>query len=370
VKYDYIIVGSGLFGCTFANLAIKNNQKCLIIEKRNHPFGNCYTHHLHSIEIHQYGPHIFHTNNENIWNYVNEFDTFNTFTYKPKVIYQKEIFSFPINLMTFYQLWGIRTPTEAMAKIEQVKMDIKNPQNLEEYALSTIGRELYDIFIYGYTKKQWNIEPKQLPAFIFKRLPIRFTFDENYFLDKYQGIPENGYSYMMQNMIENTKIILDTNYFDNKDYWNSLAKKVIYTGPIDEYFDYCYGSLEYRSLKFEHEILEQQDYQGNAVMNYTDISVEQTRIIEHKHFAPLSLLKNNKTIITKEYPCSFQDNNIPYYPINNSLNNNTYNQYKKLALKQNKTIFGGRLAEYRYYNMDQIIASSISKFMKTNNLVY
>jgi UDP-galactopyranose mutase len=366
VKYDYLIVGSGLFGCTFANLAINNNQKCLIIDKRNHSFGNCYTNNLYNIQVHQYGPHIFHTNNENIWNYVNKFDTFNAFIYKPKVVYKDKIFSFPINLMTFYQLWDIHTPIEAISKIEQVKMDIKNPQNLEDYALSTIGRELYDIFIYGYTKKQWNIEPKELPAFILKRLPIRFTFDENYFLDKYQGIPENGYSYMMKNMIRDTEIILDTNYFDDREYWNSLAKKVVYTGPIDEYFDYCYDPLEYRSLRFEHQVIPQEDYQGNSVMNYTDIGVEYTRIIEHKHFTPL--IKTNQTIITKEYPCNFK-NNTPYYPINNSLNNNRYHQYKKLALTQNKTIFGGRLAEYRYYNMDQIIASSFNKFYKLNGLV-
>lgn len=361
--YDYLIVGSGLFGCTFANLAIRNNKKCLILEKRNHPFGNCYTEKLDGIDIHKYGPHIFHTNNDEIWDYVNQFAKFNNFVNRPKVKYLNSLFSFPINLMTLYQLWGVLSPSEAINKLNTVKIPIDNPSNLEEWILSQVGEEIYEIFIKGYTTKQWNTEPKNLPSFIIKRLPIRLNFDDNYFFDKYQGIPTNGYSDMMQNMVENTEIILGTNYLDNKEKWNKIAKMVIYTGPIDEYFDNCLGVLDYRSLRFEHIKLDIEDFQGNAIINYTEESVPYTRIIEHKHF---NWIQSQKTVITKEYPQNWLVGGDRYYPINNNINNSLYEQYKNIANKQSNVLFGGRLAEYKYYDMHQIIGSALTKYKKIN----
>jgi UDP-galactopyranose mutase len=361
--YDYLIVGSGLFGCTFVNLALKNKKKCLILEKKNHPFGNCYTESIQSIDIHKYGPHIFHTNNEEIWNYVNQFSKFNNFVNRPKVKFKNLLFSFPINLMTLHQLWGISTPEEAIKKLNDVKIQIDNPANLEEWALSQVGEEIYEIFIKGYTTKQWNTDPKNLPSFIIQRLPIRLTFDDNYFFDKYQGIPINGYSQMMKNMIENTEIILNTNYLDNREKWNKMAKYIIYTGPIDEYFDNSLGVLDYRSLRFEHIHLDKKDFQGNAIINYTEKDVPYTRIIEHKHFTSID---NNQTIITKEYPQDWVVGGDRYYPINNSYNNSLYEKYKLLAKQQNNILFGGRLAEYKYYDMHQIIGSAMVKYKKFN----
>lgn len=366
MKYDFLLVGSGLFSCVFARMALDRGLTCLIIEKKSHPFGNCYTKNDNGIHVHLYGPHVFHTNNLNIWNFVNRFTSFNNYINKPKVRYGENIYSFPINLMTLHQIWGVTTPEEAIARIDKEKYNIQNPQNLEEWALSQIGEELYYKFIYGYTKKQWNTEPRNLPTFIIKRLPIRFCFDENYFFDKYQGIPIGGYTKMMENMIDDTEIVLDTDYFDDVEYWNKLAKHTVYTGPIDRYFNYKYGKLDYRSLKFDHQKLNIKDFQGNAAINYTEYTVPYTRIVEHKHFEPGS--EHDNTIISYEYPANFSETNEPYYPVNNENNNQIYMKYKKLSQATN-IIFGGRLAEYRYYDMHQVIGSSISKFEKIQNYV-
>jgi UDP-galactopyranose mutase len=360
MKYDFLLVGSGLFNCVFAHLAIKNKKKALILEKRDHPFGNCYTYRQNNIDVHTYGPHIFHTNNPNIWNFVNQFATFNNFIYSPKVSYGDRLYSFPINLMTLYQIWGVKTPKEAIDKIEKEKYNIKNPQNLEEWFLSKVGEELYYTFFYGYTKKQWNTEPRNLPCEIGKRLPIRYIFNENYFNDQYQGIPLDGYSLMMQNMIQDTDIILETNFLDKQDYWRKKAKTIIYTGPIDEYYDFHMGYLDYRSLRFEHDYLSQQTYQGTAAINYTDLYHEYTRIIEHKYFVPSR--ESDYTIITKEYPENFNHTNDRFYPINNSQNNKLYNLYRNIDKLNAKLYFCGRLGRYQYYNMDQIVASAIKKF--------
>ena len=363
MQYDYLIVGSGLFGSTFANLANADSKKCLIIEKREHPFGNCYTEKQNEIDVHKYGPHIFHTNSSKIWQYVNKFSKFNNYINSPKVNYGDTLYSFPINLMTLQQLWGVTTPKEASDKLEKEKLNITKPTNLEEWILSQVGEEIYYTFIYGYTKKQWGTEPKNLPTFIIRRLPIRLNFNDNYYFDKYQGIPENGYSNMMSNMIGKTEIVLNTDYFAKRDYWDSLAKKVVYTGAIDDFFNQEYGTLDYRSLKFEHKVLTNTlDYQGNAIINYTDFSIPYTRIIEHKHF---NFGQQKDTIITKEYPQSFNQNTDKYYPINNKINNELYDRYKnKTNNLSSKYLFGGRLAEYKYYDMHQIIGSAMSKYEK------
>lgn len=359
MKYNFLIVGSGLFGCVFANLAKQNNQTSLIIEKRSHPFGNCYTENINNINVHKYGPHIFHTSNESIWAFVNQFAKFNNYINRPKINYNNEIYSFPINLFTLYQLWGVTNPTDAKKKLESVKIQHKNPSNLEEWILSQVGEEIYEKFIYGYTKKQWNTEPKYLPSSIIKRLPIRLNFDDNYFNDTYQGIPIDGYTNMLSNMVDGIEIVLDTDYLQNKTYWDNQAEKIIYTGPIDEFYNYEFGKLDYRSLKFDHEILNISDFQGNAVVNYTSENIPFTRIVEHKHF---DNAKSDVTIVTKEYPNNFDENNDPYYPINNDKNNNIYQKYYKLSKIDNKFIFGGRLAQYQYFDMHQIIGSAMSKY--------
>lgn len=358
-KYNFLIVGSGMFGCVFANLAHRDGYKCLIVEKRSHAFGNCFTESVGGINIHKYGPHIFHTSNDRIWGYVNQFTKFNNFVNRPKVIHNNEIFSFPINLFTLYQLFGVKSPTEAQSYLDSVKLKISNPSNLEEWVLSQVGEKIYYTFIYGYTKKQWNTEPKNLPIDIIKRLPIRLNFDDNYFNDIHQGIPIGGYSAMMSNMIAGIPLILETDYLNNKDYWDSQATTVVYTGPIDKYFDYCHGKLEYRSLRFDIEKHDTESYQGNAVINYTNDNIPFTRIIEHKYF---DMVNSTHSLITKEYPADFSETSEPYYPINTTTNNNLYLKYKELASKQNKTIFGGRLGEYRYMDMHQVIASGIKKY--------
>jgi len=298
-RFDFLIVGCGLYGATFANLAKENGKSCLIIDKRNHIGGNCYTENIGGIDIHKYGPHIFHTNNNEIWSYVNRFTKFNNYINRPKVNHKDRIFSFPINLMTLYQLWGVSNPTDARNKLESVKVKIDNPSNLEEWILSQVGEEIYYTFIYGYTKKQWNTEPKNLPSFIIKRLPIRLSFDDNYFNDKHQGIPENGYTSMISNMINGIELILETDFFHHKDFYESIAHKIVYTGPLDRFYDYQFGKLEYRSLRFEIERKDVPDFQSNAIINYTDIGVEYTKIIEHKHFTNQT---SENTIISKEYP--------------------------------------------------------------------
>jgi UDP-galactopyranose mutase len=356
--YDFLIVGGGLFGSTFAQQAKEKGKKCLIIDSRNHIGGNVYTENKEGINIHAYGAHIFHTNNDEIWNYINKFAIFNHFVNRPKVNYKDKLYSFPINLFTLYQLWGVKTPEEAKLKLESVKIKIQEPKNLEEWILSQVGQELYYTFIYGYTKKQWGKEPKDLPSFIIKRLPIRLNFDDNYFFDKYQGIPIGGYTKIIENMTEGVEVILNENYFDKRDYWNQKAKKIIFTGKIDEFYNYKYGELEYRSLQFKTERYKIKDYQGNAVINYTDQNTPYTRILEHKHF---EFGQQDYTYITKEYPDDWNRNKIPYYPVNNDKNNDLYKKYRQISEKENNILFGGRLAEYKYYDMHQIIGSALQK---------
>lgn len=360
--YDYLIVGAGLFGATFANLAKEAGKKCLIIEKRNHIAGNCYTTQRNGIHIHEYGPHTFHTSNKEIWDYVNKFAEFNTFSNRAKVFSNKKLYSFPINLFTLYQLWGCTTPEQAKQKLESVKIPVKRALNLEEYILSKVGAEIYYKFIYGYTKKQWGNHPKLLPASIVKRLPIRLTFDDNYYYDTYQGIPINGYTSMIENMIGDVPVELNVNYLDDVEDWNSKADKVVYTGALDELFNYEYGSLDYRSLRFEHVELDQEDFQGNAIIHYADENIPYTRIIEHKHFMKTNE-PINKTIITYEYP-QFDDKSVEkYYPVNNTINELRYELYKKVCNQRYPNlILGGRLASYKYMDMHQVIGQAMHKF--------
>lgn len=363
--YDYIIIGSGLFGSTFANLAKNQGKKCLILEKRKHIGGNVYTENKSNINVHTYGPHIFHTSNREIWEYVNKFANFNNFTYRPKVNYKGKIYSFPINLMTLYQMWGCVSPLDAHNKLESVKVKIENPSNLEEWILTQIGEELYNTFIYGYTKKQWATDPKNLPSFIIKRLPIRLDFNDNYFKDSYQGIPIGGYTNLIKNMIENIGVETNVDFLDDISYWQKKCKHIIYTGAIDELFNYNLGELEYRSLTFETTELNVNDSQGNAVINYTDIMTPYTRIIEHKHF---DFTKTDTTIITKEYPQKWNRNLEKYYPINTEKNNKLYNEYKKQADEYYENFtFGGRLASYQYLDMHQVIGQAFKKFNDLNN---
>jgi UDP-galactopyranose mutase len=361
MEIDYLIVGAGLFGSVFAREATNRGFKCLVIDKRDHIAGNCFTEKKDNIDIHKYGPHIFHTNSKEIWDYVNQFTEFNSFINRPKVNYQNKIYSFPINLMTLNQLWGVKTPREALEKLRYVKVDIQNPKNLEEWILSQVGKQIYQTFIYGYTKKQWGMEPKELPSEIIKRLPIRFSFDDNYYFDKYQGIPVNGYTDLVEKMLDGIEVEINVDYFEKRDYFDSIARKVVYTGPIDRFFNYLHGELEYRSISFETEKLDIDDYQGNAVINYTSYDIPFTRIIEHKHFTPNK--KIDCTYITKEFSQKWNKGVDPYYPINNDRNMSIFQKYKKL-IDYRKYIFGGRLAEYRYYDMHQVIGSSLSTFKK------
>jgi len=353
---DFLIVGAGLFGSTFARLAKDRGYKCLIIDKRDHIAGNCYTKEIDDIHVHMYGPHSFHTNNDAIWKFVNQFAEFNSFVTRTKVLHQGDIYSFPINLFTLHQVWGVTTPMQAYEKLREVKIDIPNPENLEEWCLSQIGEELYNIFIYGFTKKQWGKEPRELPSSIIKRLPIRLTHDDNFFNDKYQGIPIGGYTGMFKNMLDDIPVELGVDFFKNRDKWN--AKRIVYTGPIDQFYDYEYGKLDYRSLRHENEVLQRESFQGNAIVNYTDLETEYTRIIEHKFFH--KNIKTNSTIITREYPAEYTKENEPMYPISDSKNTERLSQYQKIS-KNPRYIFGGRLAEYRYYDMHQVIASALHK---------
>jgi len=364
-KYDYLIVGSGLYGAVFAHEATKKGKKCLVIDKRNHLGGNIYCKNIEGINVHQYGPHIFHTNDKGIWNYVNQFVEFNRFTYSPIAIFDKEVFNLPFNMNTFYQLWGVTTPQEAMEVISKQVKDsgIRDPKNLEEQAIFLVGKDIYEKLIKGYTEKQWGKSATELPAFIIKRLPIRFTFDNNYFNDKYQGIPIGGYNKIIEGLLEGIDCEVNVNYFDDRSKWDSIADKVVYTGAIDEFYDYKFGNLEYRSLAFETEILEVENFQGNAGVNYTSKDVPYTRIVEHKHF---ECGTQRKTVITKEFSVNWEPGMEPYYPVNDSINNEKYNKYKNLADSNSKFIFGGRLAEYKYYDMHQIIASALTKIKQIN----
>ena len=359
-KFDYLIVGSGLFGSVFAHEVNKKGKRCLVLDKRNHFGGNVYCESIEGISTHKYGAHIFHTNDKGIWDYVNQFAEFNRYTNSPIAIYKDELYNLPFNMNTFHQLWGVKSPEEAKAKIEeQVKVSgITNPQNLEEQAISIVGIDIYEKLIKGYTEKQWGRKATELPAFIIKRLPVRFTYDNNYFNDKYQGIPIGGYNKIIEGLLDGVEVSLEMDYFDNRSYWNSLAEKIVYTGKIDEYYDNRFGTLEYRSLKFVTKILEKENFQGNAVINYTEREVPYTRIIEHKHF---EFGTQNKTVITYEYPDEWTPGKESYYPVNDKKNNAIYNKYRELAEKDSKVIFGGRLAEYKYYDMHQIIASALIK---------
>lgn len=355
MKYDYIIVGSGLFGSIFARELTDAGFKCLVIEKRNHIGGNCYTEDVEGIHVHRYGPHIFHTSDKNVWDYMNKFCEFNNFVNRPKVSYKDNLYSFPINLFTLYQLYGVKTPSEAKKKLEQSKVNIDNPTNLEEWILSQVGSKIYETFIKGYTKKQWNKNPNELPKSIIQRLPIRTTFDDNYFFDKYQGIPIGGYTKIFEKLLDGIDVLLNTDFFEKKEYYKSLSNKIVYTGPVDRYYDYCYGNLEYRSLEFDTQKLEIEDFQGNAIINYTEEQIPYTRICEHKHFDNPDV---PYTIITKEYP---KNSGEPFYPINNVENNERYTKYRKLMDEEQNVIFGGRLTDYKYYDMHQVVASALKR---------
>lgn len=359
--YDYLIVGSGLYGAVFAYEMTKVGKKCLVLEKRNHIGGNCYTDKKDNINVHRYGAHIFHTNDKDIWSWINQFSEFNNYQHRLKVNYDDNIYSFPINLLTLNQIWGVNSPEEAKQKLLSVVTELNQVNNLEDWVLSQVGLEIYEIFIKGYTKKQWGKDPLKLPSSIIKRIPIRINFNDNYFNDKYQGIPVDGYTKIFEKIFENIEVKTDVDYFSDKEYYNSLAKNIVYTGKIDEFFNYEYGELEYRSLEFKHQKLITEDYQGCSVMNYTKEDVPFTRIIEHKHFENS---KSDVTWITKEYPKKYELGSTPYYPINDETNNVIYRKYKQLADNTPNVIFGGRLAEYKYYDMHQVIGSALNKVKK------
>ena len=359
--YDYLVVGSGLFGSVFARQATDAGKKVMVIDKRPNIAGNVYTEKIEGINFHKYGAHIFHTNNTEVWNYVNRFATFNSFTNSPVANYKGELYSMPFNMYTFNKMWGVVTPEEAAAKIEEQKKEITGePRNLEEQAISLVGRDIYEKLVKGYTEKQWGRDCKELPAFIIKRLPVRLTFDNNYFNALYQGIPVGGYTKLVENMLSGIKVHLNEDYLENKAKWDSMADKVIYTGAIDAYFDYALGNLEYRSVRFENEVLDIPNFQGNAAVNYTDRETPWTRIIEHKWFEFGKDENGNdlpKTIISKEYSSEWKPGDEPYYPVNDEKNGQLYAKYKELADKELNVIFGGSLGEYKYYDMDTTIAS-------------
>ena len=367
MKYDYLIVGAGLYGAVFAHEAGAAGKRVLVIDKRAHIAGNTYTRGDKGIWVHEYGAHIFHTSNKRVWDYVNQFATFNRYTNSPIAKYRDEVYNLPFNMNTFYQMWGVTTPEEAKAKIaEQIaETGIRKPQNLEEQAISLVGRDIYEKLVKGYTEKQWGRRATELPAFIIKRLPVRFVYDNNYFDDTYQGIPIGGYTDMVMNMLSGAEVRLEADYFKDREYYDSLAEKVIFTGMIDEYFDYCYGELEYRSLRFETEQLPIENYQGNAVVNYTEYEVPYTRIIEHKHFESAGQTTGNGqkrepyTVITREYPCNWKRGAEPYYPMNDEKNNKLFEKYKSLADERKNVIFGGRLGAYQYYDMHQVIEEAL-----------
>jgi len=362
-KYDYLIVGAGLFGCVFAHEAKKAGKKCLLIDKRKHIGGNLYCEDVDGINVHKYGAHIFHTNDKKIWDYVNQFAEFNNYINSPVSISKDKLYNLPFNMNTFYQLWGVKTPSEAKAIMEEQtkKYGCTKPKNLEEQALSLIGKDVYETLIKEYTEKQWGKKATELPAFIIRRLPVRYTYDNNYFNDKYQGIPIGGYNTIIDGLLEGIEVRTETDFFKNKEELSALTTKIVYTGKIDEFYDYEYGELEYRSLRFENERLEEENFQGNAVVNYNDANIPFTRIIEHKHF---EFGKQKHTVVTKEYPEKWTKEKEAYYPINNEENQSKYQQYKRKSELETKVVFGGRLAEYKYYDMHQIIASALQKVKK------
>lgn len=372
-KYDFLIVGAGLFGCMFAHLASQRGKKCLVIDKRPHLGGNLYCEHLEGIHVHWYGAHIFHTNSKRVWDFVNSIVEFNRYTNSPVANYKGQLYNLPFNMNTFYQMWGVTTPAEAQAKLDEQRAEavakmkaegIDEPRNLEEQALVLIGRDIYERLIKGYTEKQWGRKCTELPAFIIKRLPVRLVFDNNYFNDRYQGIPIGGYNKLIDGLLDGVETQVNTDFFDDRDKWKGVANKIVYTGKIDEYFDYALGKLEYRTVRFETEVLNTANYQGNAVVNYTEAEVPYTRIIEHKHFEMFGpdVDKNPKTVISREYSTEWTPGMEPYYPVNDSRNSELYARYKALVDKEENVIFGGRLAEYKYYDMAPIVDKVLSMF--------
>ena len=362
--YDYLVVGAGLYGAVFANQAKAQGKSVLVIDKRPNIAGNVFTEKIEGINVHKYGAHIFHTNNKKVWNFVNRFAEFNRFTNSPVANYKGELFSLPFNMYTFNKMWGVVTPEEAVAKIEEQKKEagITNPENLEEQAISLVGKDIFEKLIKGYTEKQWGRSCRELPAFIIKRLPVRLTYDNNYFNALYQGIPIGGYTKMVDNMLQGIEVRLGEDYLQQKDEYDSIADRVIYTGAIDAYFNFAIGHLEYRSVRFDTEVLDKPNYQGNAAVNYTDVETPWTRIIEHKWFEFGKDEQGNdlpKTVISREYSSEWKPGDEPYYPVNDEKNGALYSEYKKMADKEDKVVFGGRLGEYRYYDMDAVIASAL-----------
>ena len=376
--YDYLIVGSGLFGATFAHLAHKQGKKCLVIDKRSHLGGNIYCEKIEGINVHKYGAHIFHTSNKKVWDFVNSIVEFNRYTNSPVANYKGKLYNLPFNMNTFYQMWGVTTPEEAQAKIDEQKAEyseelrVKNedmglpnePHNLEEQAMLLVGKDIYEKLIKGYTEKQWGRKCTELPDFIIKRLPVRLVFDNNYFNDKYQGIPVGGYNKLIDGLLEGIETQTNVDFFENRAYWESIADKIVFTGKIDEFYGYQFGKLNYRTVRFEQEIIDKPNYQGNAVVNYTEREVPYTRVIEHKHFEMFGteVYETPKTVISKEYSTEWKDGMEPYYPVNDTQNSELYAQYKALAYKEENVIFGGRLAEYKYYDMAPIIEKVMERF--------
>jgi len=358
MKYDYLIVGSGLFGATFARLATDAGKKCLVIDRKEHIAGNCYTHNDGGIHIHRYGPHIFHTSNKKVWEFVQRFADFNNFILSPKAWSNGKLYSLPFNMNTFYEMWGTYRPEDAKRKIDE-QTYMGPVRNLEEQALFLVGTDIYETLIKQYTEKQWGRSARKLPSFIIRRLPLRFTYDNNYFNDRYQGIPIGGYTKMFEKMLDGIEVRINTDYLQDKEYFDSIANKVIFTGPIDEYFDYSLGELDYRSLRFEEKRLGEENYQGNAIVNYCDNSRKYTRIIEHKHFEKVD---TDHTVITKEYPQKYRRGLTPYYPINDKTNQDLYKKYKEMSNSLTNVMFGGRLAEYKYMDMHVVIESAMNKF--------
>ena len=358
MKYDYLIVGAGLYGAVVAHEAVAKGRSCLVIDKREHIAGNIYTREVEGIQVHEYGAHIFHTSDKKIWDYVNRFAEFNHYINSPVAVFKDELYNLPFNMNTFSKMWGIRTPQEAKEKIagQIAGLGIMEPKNLEEQALSLVGEDVYRKLVKGYTEKQWGRDCTELPAFIIKRLPLRFTYDNNYFNDRYQGIPAGGYTAMVERILKCVEVKLGVDYLEHRAEFDGMADRVVYTGQIDRYFDYCEGVLAYRKVRFEQEILDCDNYQGNAVVNYTEREVPYTRIIEHKHF---EFGTQPKTVISKEYPGEWQKGEEPYYPVNDEKNNAVYEAYKKLAEKERHVVFGGRLGEYRYYDMDKVIGRAL-----------
>lgn len=371
--YDYLIIGSGLFGATFAYKVKQAGKRCLVIDKRPHRGGNVYCENIEGINVHKYGAHIFHTSDKEVWNFVNSIVEFNRYTNSPVANYQGKLYNLPFNMNTFYQMWGVTTPEEAQTKIEEQKAEavaameqagITEPRNLEEQAISLIGKDIYEKLIKGYTEKQWGRKCTELPAFIIKRLPVRFVYDNNYFNDKYQGIPIGGYNKLIDGLLEGIEVRTGVDSFENREYWESIADKIVFTGKIDEFYNYRFGKLEYRTVRFEEEILDCPNYQGNAVINYTEKEVPYTRIIEHKHFEMFGteVYQCPRTVISKEYSTEWKEGMEPYYPVNDEKNNSLYEKYKELADQENKVIFGGRLAEYKYYDMHVIVKKVLDMF--------